>query len=99
VDPRLLPIHYLKEVIGLSGSHMGCETSLCGTCTVEVNGAAGNSRKGEEIRKMLRNPEGEVLFEDGKCTDPKTGQEVPFRTIAAAAYRAMKLRRIPILVW
>jgi carbon-monoxide dehydrogenase small subunit len=40
VEPRLLLIHYLREVIGLTGSHIGCETSLCGACTVEVNGKA-----------------------------------------------------------
>lgn len=40
VEPRLLLIHYLREVAGLTGSHIGCETSLCGACTVEVNGRA-----------------------------------------------------------
>lgn len=40
VEPRLLLIHYLRETIGLTGTHMGCETSLCGACTVEVNGRA-----------------------------------------------------------
>ena len=40
VEPRLLLIHYLREVVGLTGSHIGCETSLCGACTVEVNGKA-----------------------------------------------------------
>ena len=30
VEPRLLLIHYLREVVGLTGSHVGCETSLCG---------------------------------------------------------------------
>src|SRR5262245_9083164 len=38
VEPRLLLIHYLRDVVGLTGSHIGCETSLCGACTVEVNG-------------------------------------------------------------
>lgn len=40
VEPRLLLIHYLREVAGLTGPHIGCETSLCGACTVEVNGRA-----------------------------------------------------------
>jgi carbon-monoxide dehydrogenase small subunit len=43
VEPRLLLIHYLREVVGLTGSHVGCETSLCGACTVEVNGKATKS--------------------------------------------------------
>jgi carbon-monoxide dehydrogenase small subunit len=40
VEPRLLLIHYLREILGLTGSHMGCETSLCGACTVELDGKA-----------------------------------------------------------
>jgi aerobic carbon-monoxide dehydrogenase small subunit len=40
VEPRLLLIHYLREIAGLTGPHIGCETSLCGACTVEVNGKA-----------------------------------------------------------
>jgi len=40
VEPRLLLIHYLREVAGLTGPHIGCETSLCGACTVHVDGRA-----------------------------------------------------------
>ena len=40
VEPRMLLIHYLREVAGLTGSHIGCETSLCGACTVNVDGKA-----------------------------------------------------------
>ena len=40
VEPRLLLIHYLREIAGLTGPHIGCETSLCGACTVEVNNKA-----------------------------------------------------------
>jgi carbon-monoxide dehydrogenase small subunit len=43
VEPRLLLVHYLREVVGLTGSHVGCETSLCGACTVEVDGKAVKS--------------------------------------------------------
>ena len=38
VEPRLLLIHYLREIAALTGPHIGCETSICGACTVEVNG-------------------------------------------------------------
>ncbi|MCP5109829.1 MAG: (2Fe-2S)-binding protein, partial [bacterium] len=38
VEPRLLLIHYLREVVGLKGPHIGCETSICGSCTVAVDG-------------------------------------------------------------
>ena len=40
VEPRLLLIHYLRDVAGLTGPHIGCETSICGACTVEVDGNA-----------------------------------------------------------
>src|SRR5436309_5773059 len=40
VEPRMLLIHYLREVAGLTGSHIGCETSICGACTVHVDGKA-----------------------------------------------------------
>ena len=43
VEPRLLLIHYLREVVGLTGPHIGCETSLCGACTVIVDGKAVKS--------------------------------------------------------
>ena len=40
VEPRLLLIHYLREVAGLTGPHIGCETSVCGACTVMLDGKA-----------------------------------------------------------
>jgi carbon-monoxide dehydrogenase small subunit len=40
VEPRLLLIHFLRDVAALTGTHMGCETSLCGACTVELDGKA-----------------------------------------------------------
>jgi carbon-monoxide dehydrogenase small subunit len=43
VEPRLLLIHYLREVVGLTGSHVGCETSICGACTIEVDGKSTKS--------------------------------------------------------
>lgn len=43
VEPRLLLIHYLRDVAGLTGAHIGCETSLCGACTVLLDGKAVKS--------------------------------------------------------
>ncbi len=40
VEPRLLLIHYLRDVAGLTGPHIGCETSICGACTVLLEGMA-----------------------------------------------------------
>src|ERR1700753_727193 len=44
VEPRLLLVHYLRDSLGLTGTHVGCETSLCGACTVMVNGQAVKAR-------------------------------------------------------
>jgi carbon-monoxide dehydrogenase small subunit len=38
VEPRLLLIHYLREVLGLTGANVGCDTSNCGACTILLNG-------------------------------------------------------------
>lgn len=43
VEPRLLLVHYLRDVLRLTGTHIGCETSICGACTVHVNGKAAKS--------------------------------------------------------
>ncbi|MDE3001466.1 MAG: (2Fe-2S)-binding protein [Gemmatimonadota bacterium] len=43
VEPRLLLVHYLRDVVGLTGTHVGCETSLCGACTVMLDGQAVKS--------------------------------------------------------
>ncbi|HUY54139.1 MAG TPA: (2Fe-2S)-binding protein [Candidatus Nanopelagicaceae bacterium] len=39
VEPRLLLVYYLREVCGLTGTHVGCDTSQCGACTVLLDGA------------------------------------------------------------
>lgn len=43
VEPRLLLVHFLRDVCDLTGTHVGCETSICGACTVHVNGKAVKS--------------------------------------------------------
>jgi aerobic carbon-monoxide dehydrogenase small subunit len=43
VEPRLLLVHFLRDVLGLTGTHIGCETSLCGACTVMIDGQAVKS--------------------------------------------------------
>ncbi len=43
VEPRMLLVHYLRDIAGLTGTHVGCETSLCGACTVLVDGNAVKS--------------------------------------------------------
>jgi len=43
VEPRLLLVHLLRERVGLTGTHIGCETSICGACTVLLDGQAVKS--------------------------------------------------------
>ncbi|HLF83191.1 MAG TPA: 2Fe-2S iron-sulfur cluster-binding protein, partial [Blastocatellia bacterium] len=43
VEPRLLLVHYIRDVLGLTGTHVGCETSICGACTVILDGQSAKS--------------------------------------------------------
>jgi carbon-monoxide dehydrogenase small subunit len=43
VEPRLLLVHYLRDTLHLTGTHVACETSLCGACTVMMDGVAVKS--------------------------------------------------------
>ncbi len=65
VEPRLLLVHFVREVAGLTGTHVGCETSVCGACTVLLDGRAVKSctmfavqadgRKVETVEGLARN--------------------------------------------
>jgi aerobic carbon-monoxide dehydrogenase small subunit len=43
IEPRLLLVHYLRDVLGLTGTHVGCDTTNCGACTVLLDGEAVKS--------------------------------------------------------
>ncbi len=43
VEPRTLLVHFLRETLGLTGTHVGCDTSSCGACVVHMNGEAVKS--------------------------------------------------------
>ena len=43
VEPRLLLVHFLRDDLGLTGTHVGCDTSNCGACTVHVDGESAKS--------------------------------------------------------
>ena len=67
VEPRLLLVHFIREVLNLTGTHIGCDTSHCGACTVLLDGRAVKSctmfavqANGREIRTV------EGLAEGGK---------------------------------
>ena len=46
IEPRLLLVHYLRDVLGLTGTHVGCDTTNCGACTV-----LARRRVGEELHR------------------------------------------------
>jgi aerobic carbon-monoxide dehydrogenase small subunit len=43
VEPRMLLIHFLREQLGVTGPHIGCDTSHCGACTVDIDGKSVKS--------------------------------------------------------
>ncbi len=43
VEPRMLLVHFLREKLGLTGTHIGCESSVCGACTVMLEGRSVKS--------------------------------------------------------
>jgi aerobic carbon-monoxide dehydrogenase small subunit len=43
VEPRLLLVHFLREQLGLTGTHVGCDTTQCGACTVTLDGHSAKS--------------------------------------------------------
>ena len=57
VEPRLLLVHFLREQLLLTGTHVGCDTSQCGACTVIVDGRSVKPKDHDEKepkRKMRR---------------------------------------------
>jgi carbon-monoxide dehydrogenase small subunit len=68
VEPRLLLVHLLRDVFGLTGTHIGCDTSNCGACTVHVNGDSMKSctmlavqADGTEVRTIEGMADGATL--------------------------------------
>jgi aerobic carbon-monoxide dehydrogenase small subunit len=67
VEPRLLLVHFIRETLGLTGTHIGCDTSNCGACTIVLNGKTVKSctmfavqADGAELLTV------EGLFQEGK---------------------------------
>ncbi len=74
VEPRLLLVHYLRETLNLTGTHIGCDTSQCGACTILLDGKAVKSCslfavqcEGAQITTI------EGLAKDGKLHAMQTG--------------------------
>ena len=69
VEPRQLLVHFLRDSLGLTGTHVGCDTSNCGACTVHLDGDAVKSctvltvqADGSEVQTIegLAGPDGEL---------------------------------------
>ncbi|MGA8657278.1 MAG: (2Fe-2S)-binding protein [Chthoniobacterales bacterium] len=59
IEPRLLLVHFIRDVLGLTGTHIGCDTTSCGACTILLDGRAIKSctafavqADGREIRTV-----------------------------------------------
>jgi carbon-monoxide dehydrogenase small subunit len=59
IEPRLLLVHFIREVANLTGTHIGCDTTSCGACTVQIDGVPAKSCtlfavqvEGSEIRTV-----------------------------------------------
>jgi len=68
VEPRQLPVHFLRETLGMTGTHWGCDTSNCGTCVVLVDGepvksctALAAMTAGHEVRTVEGLATGQTL--------------------------------------
>ena len=66
-EPRMLLVHFIRETLSLTGTHIGCETSHCGACTVDLNGKSVKSctmfavqAQGAEVTTIegMANPDG-----------------------------------------
>jgi carbon-monoxide dehydrogenase small subunit len=68
VEPRLLLVHLIRDVFGLTGTHVGCDTSNCGACTIHVDGVSAKSctmlavqADGRELRTIEGMADGATL--------------------------------------
>ena len=68
IEPRLLLVHYLRNTLGLTGTHWGCDTSNCGACTVWLDGVPVKScttlaamADGHEVRTVEDLADGNTL--------------------------------------
>ena len=54
VEPRLLLVHAIRDHLGLTGTHVGCDTSNCGACTIHMDGRAVKSAPCSRSRRTAR---------------------------------------------
>jgi carbon-monoxide dehydrogenase small subunit len=96
VEPRLLLVHYLRDELGLTGTHVGCDTSQCGACTIHLDGKAIKSctmfavqADGRELKTIEGMADGEELHPLQQAFWDEHGLQCGYCTpgfIMAAAY-------------
>ena len=102
VEPRLLLVHLLRDVFLLTGTHIGCDTSNCGACTIHVNGQSAKSctmlavqADGAEIRTIEGMADGATLHALQQAFWDQHGLQCGFCTPGMIMSAAQLLERYP----
>jgi len=102
VEPRTLLVHYLRENLGLTGTHVGCDTSQCGACVVHVDGKAVKSctvlavqAAGLPVRTIEGLADGDTLHPVQAAFKEHHGLQCGFCTPGMIMTAVDMLRRIP----
>jgi carbon-monoxide dehydrogenase small subunit len=102
VEPRLLLVHLLRDVFGLTGTHIGCDTSNCGACTVLVDGQSAKSctmlavqASGSSVRTIEGMADGASLHPLQKAFWDQHGLQCGFCTPGMIMQAAWLLDRNP----
>ena len=102
VEARTLLVHYLRENLGLTGTHVGCDTSQCGACVVHVDGKAVKSctvlavqAAGAQVRTIEGLADGDRLHPVQAAFKEHHGLQCGFCTPGMIMTAVDMLRRIP----
>jgi aerobic carbon-monoxide dehydrogenase small subunit len=102
VETRTLLVHYLRESLGLTGTHVGCDTTQCGACVVHLGGKAVKScsvlavqAEGAEVRTIEGLADGENLHPVQAAFREHHGLQCGFCTPGMIMTAVDMLRRIP----
>ncbi len=102
VEARTLLVHYLRENLGLTGTHVGCDTSQCGACVVHVDGKAVKSctvlavqAAGAQVRTIEGLADGDTLHPVQAAFKEHHGLQCGFCTPGMIMTAVDMLRRIP----
>jgi len=102
VEPRLLLVHYLRDVVGLKATNIGCDTSSCGACTVHIDGESVKSctvlavqADGSEITTLEGLADGETLHPVQAAFRAEHGLQCGFCTPGMVMAAASLLKENP----